>query len=557
MSVAVLTRRAPAPAPPRIATRWWRALEHGFDALVGAGGNPLKQLGALAFLLLWLLVVSGAVLYAVLDTSASGAYQSIEMLSREPRRWGSLLRGLHRYAADAMVLVVLAHVVREWMLGRFRSFRAASWLTGVPLLLLLFVSAIGGFWLNWDRLGQFSATATAEWLDALPGLASPLARNFLGGTQLNDRLFSLFVFVHVGVPLMLVFGLWFHVQRLSRAQVFPARALAIGTGVTLLMLAALLPVRSQGPADLATVPAVLNYDWLLLFIHPLTAATSAAIVWGLLGLSVALLLALPWLGVRRVRAQPVAPGAATANPAEVGAAPPATSHTHWRPTALTQFVAEVDPDHCSGCRRCVEDCPYAAITMVPHPSGRVGMELAQVRSDLCASCGICVGSCPSSTPFRSAEVLHTGIDMPQWPIDDLRRQMLSGLAALPGPRRYVVFGCAEGADLGALSGSDVLTLPLVCTGLLPPSFIEYALRAGADGVLVASCREGGCAFRLGERWTRERLQGVREPRLRASVPAERWSLVAVDPGDEAVLTTSFQALRSRTAKSFEHPESTA
>ena len=118
------------------------------------------------FLLLWLLVGSGAVLYAVLDTSASGAYQSIEALSREQWRWGSLLRGLHRYAADAMVLVVLAHVVREWMLGRFRSFRAASWLTGVPLLLLLFVSAIGGFWLNWDRLGQFSSTANAEWLDA-------------------------------------------------------------------------------------------------------------------------------------------------------------------------------------------------------------------------------------------------------------------------------------------------------------------------------------------------------------------------------------------------------
>ncbi|MFZ1501147.1 MAG: cytochrome b N-terminal domain-containing protein [Giesbergeria sp.] len=557
--MVVLTHQSSASAPPHIGARLWRALEHGFDALGGASGNPLKQLGALGFLLLWLLVGSGAVLYAVLDTSASGAYQSIEALTREPRRWGSLLRGLHRYAADAMVLVVLAHVVREWMLGRFRSFRAASWLTGVPLLLLLFVSAIGGFWLNWDRLGQFSATATAEWLDALPGLASPLARNFLSGTQLNDRLFSLFVFVHLGVPLMLVFGLWFHVQRLSRAQVFPTRALAIGTGLTLLILAAIWPVRSQGPANLATVPAALNYDWLLLFIHPLTAATSAAMVWGMLVFSIGLLLALPWLGVRRARAraQPVTLRAAAGDAAELGAALPATSHTHWRPAALTQFVAEVDPDHCSGCRRCVEDCPYAAITMVPHPSGRIGMELAQVRSDLCASCGICVGSCPSSTPFRSAEVLHTGIDMPQWPIDALRRQMQSGLAALPGPRRYVVFGCAEGANLGQLAADEVLALPLVCTGLLPPSFIEYALRAGADGVLVATCREGGCAFRLGERWTRERLQGLREPRLRASVSANGWSLVAADRGDEAVLAAALQALRSRTAESFEYPESTA
>jgi ferredoxin len=554
--VAVLTRRGLPTAQPR-AARWWRALEHGFDALAGAGTNPLKQLGALGFLLLWLLVGTGAVLYAVLDTSATGAYPSIEALSREPRRWGSLLRGLHRYAADAMVLVVLAHLLREWMLGRFRGFRAASWLTGVPLLLLMFVSAIGGFWLNWDRLGQFSATATAEWLDALPGLASPLARNFLGGMQLNDRLFSLFVFVHVGVPLMLVFGLWFHVQRLSRAQVFPTRTLAVGTSLTLLLLAALLPVRSQGPADLSTVPVSLNYDWVLLFIHPLTDAASPATVWALLGLAMLLLVALPWLGVRPKPAAGLAPSAVPTGAVPAGALAHATSATRWRPAFLTQLVAEVDPQHCSGCRRCVEDCPYAAITMVPHPNGRVGMELAQVRSDLCASCGICVGACPSSTPFRSAEVLHTGIDMPQWPIDDLRRQMQSGLAALAGPRRYVVFGCAEGVDLAALSAGEVLCLPLVCTGLLPPSFIEYALRAGADGVLVTTCREGGCAYRLGERWTRERLHGLREPRLRASVPAQAWSLVAADPGDEAVLKAALQALRARTAKSFESPESTA
>lgn len=538
----------PVPSAP---ARLWRALEHGFDALAGTSGNPLKHLGALGFWLLWLLVGSGAVLYAVLDTSASGAYPSINMLSREPRQWGSLLRGLHRYSADAMVVVVLAHVVREWMLGRFRSFRAPSWLTGVPLLPLMFVCAIGGFWLNWDRLGQFSATATAEWLDALPGLASPLSRNFLGGTQLNDRLFSLFVFVHLGVPLLLVFGLWFHVQRISRPAVFPPRALAIGSALALLVLAAVVPVRSQGPADLGTVPAGLAYDWLLLFIHPLTAATSAALVWGLLGATLALLLALPWLGFRRRTAVP------EGRPQEAQVRSPATSHTAWRPIALAQPVAEVDPAHCSGCRRCVEDCPYAAITMVPHPNGRMGMELAQVRSDLCASCGICVGSCPSSTPFRSAQVLHTGIDMPQWPIDALRQQMLTGLAALPGPERYVVFGCAQGAQLDALAAQGVLVLPLVCTGLLPPSFVEYALRAGANGVLIATCREGGCAFRLGERWTRERLLGQREPRLRAGVPRQAWSLVAADAGDEAALAAALTALRARAAEPFVPLESFA
>ena len=104
---------------------------------------------------------------------------------------------------------------------------------------LAFVCGIGGFWLNWDRLGQFSAVATAEWLDALPLFASPLTRNFLAGASVGDRLFSLFVFIHLGVPLLLVFGLWFHIQRIARAEVFPPRALALPATLALLALALL------------------------------------------------------------------------------------------------------------------------------------------------------------------------------------------------------------------------------------------------------------------------------------------------------------------------------
>ena len=62
----------------------YRALEHAFDKPFGPALNPLKHLGALGFMLLWLLVVSGTVLYIVLDTSAAGAYRSIEALTEVP-----------------------------------------------------------------------------------------------------------------------------------------------------------------------------------------------------------------------------------------------------------------------------------------------------------------------------------------------------------------------------------------------------------------------------------------------------------------------------------------
>ena len=510
-SIAIAAQHAPSGLRER-ALAGYRRLEHGFDTAFGSTLNTLRHLGATAFLLFWLLAISGIYLYAVLDTSAEGAYRSIDRLSREQWYLGGVLRSVHRYAADAFVAVTLAHLLREWLFGRYQGFRRFSWLTGVPLLAFAFVCAVGGFWLNWDQLGQFSAEATAELLDGLPFFAAPLTRNFLNVAAVSDRLFSLFVFIHLGVPLLLVFGLWFHIQRISRAVVFPPRRLAWGTGLVLFFLALVQPVMSHAPADLSVVPGVLALDWLLLFIHPLTDATSAGTVWVLLSAALAVLIALPFL-----------PQSAKRVP-----------------------IAVVDPDNCNGCRRCFDDCPYAAVTMVPHPNQqnlRSGRQMAQVNADLCASCGICVGACPSSTPFRSGVELVTGIDMPSSPVGALRTQLRQGLADLQAPHKIVVFGCDRGARVEALAAPDVAAFSLMCTGMLPPSFVEYALRDGAAAVLVSGCRAAGCEFRLGQRWTAQRLAGAREPHLRASVPRDRLVTVWADAGDEASLHAALARVR--------------
>ena len=488
----------------------WRRVEHVFDAAFGAPANPLRHLGALAFLSFWLLAASGIYLYAFLDTSASGAYRSIVDLSQQQPWFGGLLRSLHRYAADALVILIAAHLLREWLHGHYRGVRRYAWLTGVPPVLLVFASAIGGFWLHWDQLGQYSAIATAEWFDALPLLATPLARNFLSASAVTDRLFSLLVFVHIGVPLLLLFALWFHIQRLTHAAVWPPRPVGAGLLVTLALLAALWPVASHAPADLATVPQALRLDWLLLFIHPLAEAASPAVAWALVGGGLLTLFALPFLP----------------QPARVP-------------------VAVVDAANCNGCRRCFADCPFAAITMVPHPHQKLGKQMAQVDADLCTSCGICAGACPSSTPFRSAAELVTGIDLPSSPIGAWRQRMQRGLAALPAERPIVVFGCDRGADVAPLAGPQVAVQSLVCIGQLPPSFVEYALRDGAAGVLVAGCQPGGCEFRLGTRWTEQRLLGLREPHLRAEVPRERLEVAWADAGEEAVLRRALERLRQR------------
>ena len=483
--------------------------ENFFDASFGGTDNPLRHLGALGLYFLWILVASGLYMYAVLDTSIEGVYKSIGWLSQEQWYLGGILRSLHRYASDAFVLVMMLHLLREWAYGRYHGFRLYSWITGVPLIWFAYISAIGGYWIVWDRVAQFSAIATTELLDWLPFFNEPTARNFLAPDSINDRFFTMLVFIHIGVPLLLILGLWAHVNRISRTDYLPSRRVMLATMASFLALCLLRPALSEAPADLALAPVDVSLDWFILFIHPLTDLTSPAAVWALVFSATLLLLALPFL-----------------------------------PHPAAQPVAVVDAPNCNGCSRCHADCPYEAVRMAPHPD-KPGHKIAVVDADLCAACGICAGSCPSSTPFRSQERLVTGIDMPQQPVDVMRRQLEARLAALTGKTRLVVFGCDKGADVGGLASSDTAVLSLLCAGMLPPSFIEYALRSGADGIVVTGCRDGGCEFRLGMEWTRERLTRLREPHLRASVPLDRIEILPASRTEGERLAAAVAAFRQR------------
>ncbi len=489
-----------------------QAVEALFDRAFTPAHNPWRHLGALAFFFFWVVVVSGIYLYAFSESGMERAYRSVERLTREQWYLGGVVRSLHRYGSDAFMIAMVLHLTKEWIAGRYHGFRWFSWVTGVPLIALALASGVVGFWLVWDRLGQFAALATAEWLDVLPLFSEPLARNFLTPGAVTDRFFTLATFLHLGLPLGLLLLAWVHVQRISRPVVHPPRLLALGTLTALLALALLKPVTSQAPADLATVPAQLRFDWFYLFPFPAVYAWSPAGVWILGGAIMFLLLLLPLL-----------------------------PHPPRAP------VAQVSLANCNGCGRCREDCPYAAVVLQPRSDGRRAPREAVVLPELCAGCGICAGACPSSTPFRRAAPLVTGIDMPQLPIGVLRAQLETGVAALKGQPRVVVFGCDWGADVERLRGPGTAALRLLCAGMLPPSFIEYALRGGADGVLVTGCRDGDCAFRLGNRWTEERLCGQREPHLRRNVPAERLRIYWASRQDLPRLADELERFRAHLA----------
>jgi quinol-cytochrome oxidoreductase complex cytochrome b subunit/coenzyme F420-reducing hydrogenase delta subunit len=472
-----------------------RLLDRGF----GRQLNPLNHLGALTIYFFWIVVVSGIWLFIFFRTSVAGAYESVEYLTHEQWYLGGVMRSLHRYASDAAIITLALHMIREFLYDRHRGMRWFSWVTGVPLVWLVIPLGITGYWLVWDQLAWYVALTSAELLDALPIFSESMARNFLSAASLSDRFFTLMAFLHlIGLPLFLVFGIWLHVLRINGPRINPPRSLMAGSLVVMTALSFVYPALSQGEVDMSTVPASLGLDWFYLLVYPLAKAWSPGWVWGLLVAFSLLLCALPWI-----------------------------------PRMSGKSPATVQLDNCNGCARCAADCPFGAITMMPRSDSTAYESEAVVDPGLCMTCGLCVGSCPTATPFRRHSELIPGIDLPDFTAARLREEILRAAERIDGSRRVMVFGCLDNPPparlRSVLNDRETVTLNLVCSGQLPPSFVDFILsRDLADGIVVAGCQGCDCQYRLGSEWTSLRMARQRDPQLRKRVDSARLALAWED-----------------------------
>lgn len=83
--------------------------------------------------------------------------------------------------------------------------------------------------------------------------------------------------------------------------------------------------------------------------------------------------------------------------------------------------------------------------------------------------------------------------------------------------------------------------------MLPPAFLEYALRRGAAGILIGGCREGDCYYRHGDRWLQMRLEHQRSPMLHRYVDRSRIAVCWAAPTDTARLRRRLDAMREALA----------
>jgi len=98
--------------------------------------NPLVHLGTLGWFFYWIVIVSDIYLYIFFDTGMRQAYESLEYITNAQWYAGGIMRSLHRYASDALIIVMMLHLTREFVMDRYRGARWFTWFTGVPLTMV-------------------------------------------------------------------------------------------------------------------------------------------------------------------------------------------------------------------------------------------------------------------------------------------------------------------------------------------------------------------------------------------------------------------------------------
>jgi CDP-4-dehydro-6-deoxyglucose reductase, E3 len=119
------------------------ALEKGLNKIFSQQYNPFYYHGALPNFFLWVLFITGLLLFVYFQPTLDSAYISVNYLSTKVP-FGNIARGLHRYAADAMMIAVVLHALRVFFTDRYRKYRWLAWFTGVFVFLFMFAIGITG-----------------------------------------------------------------------------------------------------------------------------------------------------------------------------------------------------------------------------------------------------------------------------------------------------------------------------------------------------------------------------------------------------------------------------
>jgi ubiquinol-cytochrome c reductase cytochrome b subunit len=175
--------------------------------------NYFWNFGALAMVMLVVMIVSGIVLAMHYTPHVDHAFDSVERIMRDVN-YGWLIRYIHMNGGHMFFLVVYIHVFRGLYYGSYKAPRELLWILGVVILLLMMATAFMGYVLPWGQMSFWAATVITNLFSAIPLIGDAIVVWLWGGFAIDNPTLNRFFALHYLLPFVIVGVVFLHVWAL-------------------------------------------------------------------------------------------------------------------------------------------------------------------------------------------------------------------------------------------------------------------------------------------------------------------------------------------------------
>jgi quinol-cytochrome oxidoreductase complex cytochrome b subunit len=172
--------------------------------------NYFWSFGALATILLVILIVSGIFLAMHYTPHTDMAFDSVERIMRDVN-YGWLLRYMHSNGAAFFFIVVYIHILRGMYYGSHKYPRELNWILGVFIYLLMMATSFLGYTLPWGQMSYWGATVITNLFSAIPVVGDGLKTWILGDYTVGNATLNRFFALHYVLPFVILGVVGLHV----------------------------------------------------------------------------------------------------------------------------------------------------------------------------------------------------------------------------------------------------------------------------------------------------------------------------------------------------------
>lgn len=167
--------------------------------------------------------ITGIFLWMAYSPSSQTAWESVYYIQHE-MYGGWLLRGIHHFMAQAMIVLLVLHLMQVVIDGAYKAPRELNFLFGMFLLVLTLGLSLTGYLLPWDQKGYWATKVSTNLAAMAPVVGPWIQKIIIGGSDYGHHTLTRFFALHAGVlPGAVVALLVVHIYLFRRHGITPKR----------------------------------------------------------------------------------------------------------------------------------------------------------------------------------------------------------------------------------------------------------------------------------------------------------------------------------------------